>query len=85
MRVTRVGDQVDLAVTNHGRGIAPADIPTIFDRCVRTREARARRTRGAGLGLCIARALVEAQGGRLSVESVVDDTTRFHATFPRVP
>lgn len=58
------GDQVVVCVSDEGPGIAPADLPHIFDRFYRASEVT-NRTKGAGLGLYLARAVVEAHGGRI--------------------
>lgn len=56
-------------VSDRGPGIDPADLPRIFDRFYRADPSRARRSGGAGLGLPISRAIVEAHGGTLDTES----------------
>lgn len=58
------GEQVVVCVSDEGPGIAPADLPHIFDRFYRASEVT-NRTKGAGLGLYLARAVVEAHGGRI--------------------
>lgn len=58
-----------LAVIDSGEGIAPADLPHIFDRFYRTDASRNRRTGGSGLGLAIARQFVQAHGGLIWAES----------------
>lgn len=59
------------AVHDHGAGIPAEHLPFIFERFYRADASRNRRTGGAGLGLAIVRALVEAQGGRVHAESLV--------------
>lgn len=66
---TRVGDSVSIAVADNGEGIAAEHQPKIFERFYRADAARDREHGGAGLGLAIAKALVEAQGGTISVSS----------------
>ena len=58
-------------------------LPLLFSRFVRTREARESRAPGLGLGLYITKGLVEAHGGRLWAESVPGEMTTFHVTLPR--
>ena len=56
---------VRIEVRDTGPGIAAEDLPRVFDRLYQADPARDRRTGSSGLGLAIARALVEAQGGRV--------------------
>jgi two-component system OmpR family sensor kinase len=58
-----------LAVQDSGEGIAAEDLPHVFDRFYRADPARSRATGGAGLGLAIVQAIVEAHGGRVSAAS----------------
>ena len=76
---------IEVTVTNWGVGIAPEELPTLFDRFRRATRARAQGIPGLGLGLYIARGLVEAHGGRVWAESVPDGATSFHFTLPRAP
>ncbi|MEV6944708.1 HAMP domain-containing sensor histidine kinase [Streptomyces sp. NPDC051172] len=59
----RDGDEVVFTVTDTGTGIAPEDLPHVFDRFWRAEKSRSRRTGGSGLGLPIVRHLVAAHGG----------------------
>jgi two-component system OmpR family sensor kinase/two-component system sensor histidine kinase BaeS len=72
-RLPTVGDQpsVIVTVTDTGPGIAPEDLPHIFDRFYRADKSRARASGGSGLGLAIVKQLVEAHGGRVWAESPV--------------
>lgn len=76
-------DHVEVTVTNHGPGIPPNELPALFTRFARARQARDAATPGLGLGLYIAKGLVEAHGGRIWVESTPGETTRFGFTLPR--
>jgi signal transduction histidine kinase len=60
---------VELVVSDDGPGIPEPEIPLVFDRLWRGEKSRSRSTGGAGLGLSIARQLVEAQGGKISVRN----------------
>jgi len=73
---------VEVAVADNGIGIAPADLPNVFDRFYRTDKSRTRATGGAGLGLTIAKRLVEAHGGRIGVQSEPGAGARFWFTLP---
>jgi signal transduction histidine kinase len=70
-----------LSVRDEGMGIAPQDLPWLFDRFFQTRRARAKKS-GLGLGLYITKGLVEAHGGRIEVESVVDRGSTFRVWLP---
>jgi signal transduction histidine kinase len=69
-------------VADTGEGIAPEDLPWIFDRFYRGEKSRSRATGGAGLGLAIARGIVEAHGGRIWAESAQGRGTRISFTLP---
>ena len=71
------GGRVALAVEDTGGGIDPADLDRIFERFYRTDASRSRRTGGFGLGLAIARELVEAMGGTVEVECRPGTGSRF--------
>jgi PAS domain S-box-containing protein len=82
VRLHRQDNEVDIAVTNHGKGIDPEDLPRIFSRFMRSKSAPGSGVRGLGLGLYIAKGVVTAHGGRMWVESVPGETTTFHVTLP---
>ena len=63
-------------------GIAPEDIDKIFDRFYRTDRSRDRESGGSGLGLAITKALVEAHGGWIKVDSVLNQGTTFTVLLP---
>jgi two-component system sensor histidine kinase ChvG len=68
-----VDDQVILSVTDDGPGIAPQDLPHVFDRFFSRRHGNG----GTGLGLAMVRAVVEAHRGRIEVSSTLGSGTRF--------
>lgn len=74
--------EVMVSVTNLGPGILPEDKGQIFTRYYRARRAVQEKTAGLGLGLYIAKGLVEAHGGRIWVESEVSKRTTFYFSLP---
>lgn len=80
---TRVQNgQVHLVVRDEGIGIAPDDLPHIFDRLYRADPARSRASGGAGLGLALVKWIVESHQGQIFVNSEVDRGTSFEVTLP---
>jgi signal transduction histidine kinase len=71
-----------VSVMNRGPGIPADELYYIFERYARSRMAKMSTTKGLGLGLYIARGIVEAHGGRMWAESVPNETTTFHFTIP---
>ena len=71
-----------LSVTDTGAGIAAEDLPKIFDRFYRADKARKSSISGHGLGLSIARIIVIAHGGRITVRSKLGAGTTFHVHLP---
>lgn len=82
VRVQRDDDAVTLTVEDDGDGIDPAVLPLIFDRFTRADSARSRDQGGAGLGLAICRAYVEAHGGAITATSVPHHGATFTVRLP---
>jgi signal transduction histidine kinase len=78
----RTGDEVRIAVADRGLGIAAADLPHIFEPFYRGAEAQSRQIRGNGLGLSIVKGIVEAHGGRVTVESTPGSGSTFVVHLP---
>lgn len=73
---------VHVSVRDEGPGIAPEDLPHIFERFYRGDKSRARFSGGTGLGLAIAKALIEAHGGRIWAENLPAGGACLHFTLP---
>jgi signal transduction histidine kinase len=74
--------KLSLEVVDHGIGIAAADLPHVATPFFRTDPSRARRTGGLGLGLSLARRIVEAHGGLLTIESELGRGTTIRVELP---
>ncbi len=74
--------EVVFTVSDTGIGIPQADQSRIFERFYRVDAARSREAGGTGLGLAIAKHLIEAQGGRIWVESEIGKGSHFHFSVP---
>lgn len=84
LTLEKSGDWVQVAVSDTGIGIAPEDLPHIFDRFYRADRSRSR-PGGSGLGLAIAGWVAEAHGGRLTVESRLGQGSVFRLWLPLAP
>ena len=82
VRVETTDQGALVVVTDTGTGISPEDLPHVFDRFYRGSKSRGRRVGSAGLGLAIARQLVRAHGGEISVESAEGAGTTFTVRLP---
>lgn len=76
------GDDIVFGVIDNGPGIPTEDLPHIFERFYRGDQSRSEQGGDSGLGLAITKALVEAQGGTISVASTLGEGTRFKLCFP---
>jgi signal transduction histidine kinase len=87
LRATREGQEARVEVSDTGEGIVAEDLPRVFERSFRAERPRTRAERedspGAGLGLAIARGLIEAHGGTMDVESDFGHGSRFRFTLKR--
>ncbi len=82
LNTDRQGGWIVVSIVDTGEGIAAQDLPYIFERFYRVDKSRTRSTGGHGLGLTIAKRLVEAHGGEIAVVSKVGEGTRFRFTIP---
>ena len=81
VEVSAEGPAAVLRVSNTGDGVAPHDLPFIFERFYRGEKSRSREHGGAGIGLALVKQIVEAHGGAVSAESR-DGLTTFRVTLP---
>lgn len=77
-------EDVCIEVSDTGVGIPKADLPKIFDRFHQVRSNSANQIQGVGIGLALARDLVTEHGGRIEVESVLEQGSTFRVVLPRV-
>nr|WP_233555416.1 ATP-binding protein [Deinococcus sp. RM] len=82
LRSERVGAEVRLSVQDDGPGIPTDQLERLFDRFYRLEDSRSRDQGGAGLGLSIARGIVDAHGGRIWLDSEVGQGTTAHVQLP---
>ena len=82
IRAWKDNRQVWVAVIDTGVGIAPEDLPHVFERFWRADRSRTRYSGGTGIGLAIARRLVELQGGQIEVESELGLGSTFRFSLP---
>lgn len=79
--VTDMGQQAKIIVADNGKGIAPSDLPHIFERMYQCDHSRS--AKGNGLGLSIAKELVNIHNGSITAASVPDAGTTFTIIFPK--
>lgn len=81
---TRKGQTIACSITDQGKGIAPADIPLIWDRFYRSDKSRSRDDGGTGLGLAITKKLVELMNGQITVHSIQGLGATFTIILPAI-
>jgi signal transduction histidine kinase len=81
--VQDIGKFAKVTVTDRGQGIAPEDLPHIFERFYRADKSRNRSTGGAGIGLAIVKTIVEAHGGKVKAESEPGKGSTFTVLMPK--
>ena len=79
---TSSGQQLEISVEDHGPGIAPADLPHIFEPFYRGKKAVEDQIHGTGLGLSLVKRIMEAHSGRIEVQSVSGKGSIFTLRLP---
>jgi signal transduction histidine kinase len=82
LQVEMVGGEMQVSVSDTGRGIPTSALPHVFDRFYQADISRSRGKHGAGLGLAIVLEIVQAHGGRISVRSQEGQGTSFVVNLP---
>lgn len=82
INLQKQGDFITLQVINEGEGIPAEHLDKIFERFYRADESRARDTGGYGLGLSIAKTIVNSHNGTITAQSILNKTTTFTVTLP---
>jgi len=85
IRASNAGADVQVEVSDTGTGIPEQELSSLFQRFARSDRSRSRNSGGAGLGLSIAKGIVEAHGGRMWVESAVGKGSTFSFALPKTP
>jgi len=81
--VTEERSQIIVSIKDTGTGIALDEQPFIFERFYRGEKSRNRKTGGAGIGLTVVKAIVEAHGGKVAVQSTLHQGSEFIVRFPK--
>lgn len=76
-------NNIVIKIQDEGIGIPPEDVPYIFERFYRVDKSRDKATGGSGIGLTIAKEIIEAHGGRISVDSKLDMGTEITIILPK--
>ena len=82
VRAESSGGIFRLTVSDDGIGISPEDLPHIFERFYRADKSRSRSTGGSGVGLAVAKAIIEAHGGTIFAESEPGKGSSFTFALP---
>ncbi|MEW6696285.1 MAG: sensor histidine kinase [Bacillota bacterium] len=82
LSVCTKANQVHLRISDTGEGIAPEDLPMIWERFYKGDKSRTRVQGGTGLGLAIVKRIVEGHGGQINVESKLNEGTTFNILLP---
>jgi histidine kinase len=81
--LTRKHENIIVALSDNGSGISPEALPYVFEQFYRAEQSRNKQTGGSGLGLSIARMIMEEHKGSISAESKLGEGTTIRITFPK--
>jgi signal transduction histidine kinase len=84
LAATRVGDEIEFAVTDNGPGLSEEELDHVFDRFWRAQSGETQEVGGTGLGLAIAKSLVDLHGGAISANSTPGEGATFRFVLPIV-
>ncbi len=84
LTVARTNEMIEISVSDTGPGMTAQEAARVFDRFYRGDPSRARESGGSGLGLAIARALTQAMGGHIGVDSAPGQGSRFWVALPTI-
>jgi signal transduction histidine kinase len=82
IHVDKLDDKVQISIRDYGPGIAPLDIPRVFDRYFHVEHGASGQTRGIGLGLAIVRTIAEKHNGKVWVNSQLGRGSTFYFEIP---
>ena len=82
LRAEQRGRELVLSISDHGPGIAPADLPHLFQKFYRGKQSAAERSRGSGLGLAIVKSIADQHSGRVWCESAPGQGSIFFLALP---
>lgn len=84
IRIVNQPSKTDVVIKNSGPGIAPDELPLIFDRFYKTDKSRSQDKNGMGLGLYIVRTIIKLHGGEINVSSVQNEYCQFEFWLPKI-
>jgi signal transduction histidine kinase len=82
LKVQVTDSELRISVQDSGVGIAPEELPRVFEKFFRSRNPEVRDQTGSGLGLSMAQNVIHLHGGALTVDSTLGEGSTFTATLP---
>lgn len=81
--VKEIGNNIEIIVSDNGKGIHPNDLPYIFDRFYQSKQADQKMYGGTGIGLALVQEFAQLMGGKAYAESTLGEGSRFHFCIPK--